>query len=266
MSFQPDLTILSFIFFFGACIGSFLNVCIYRIPLKKSIVHPGSACPQCNTPLPFYLNIPIISYIVIRGRCLFCKAPISLRYPLVEALTGLLTLALVIKFGFTLTALFYIAFMATLVVISFIDIDLQIIPDVISLPGIVIFASAFVFIPGMSFIDTIAGIIAGGGILYLVALLYYLIKKEEGMGGGDIKLLAMIGGVVGWKGVAFTLFAGSLLGTAGGIIIMILTRIGNIKLRIPFGPFLSAASLVYIFFGDPVIRWYLGLVGVVSRQ
>ncbi|MDY0221440.1 MAG: prepilin peptidase [Desulfobacterium sp.] len=260
MSFQPDLTILSFIFFTGACLGSFLNVCIYRIPLKKSIVHPGSACPRCNTPLPFYLNVPIISYILIRGRCRFCNAPISLRYPFIEALTGFLTLAVVMKFGITLTALFYLAFTATLVVISFIDIDFQIIPDVISLPGIVIFGSAFVFVPEMSFVDTIAGIAAGGGILYLVALLYYMIKKEEGMGGGDIKLLAMIGGVVGWKGVGFTLFAGSLLGTAGGIIIMILTRIGNIKLRIPFGPFLSAASLLYIFFGDPIINWYLNLL------
>lgn len=259
MSFQPDLALLIFIFFTGACIGSFLNVCIYRIPLEKSIVRPGSACPRCNTPLPFHLNIPIISYLLIRGHCWFCKTPISLRYPFIEALTGFLTLAVVIKFGITLTALFYLAFAATLVVISFIDIDFQIIPDVISLPGIVIFGSAFLFIPEIKFTDTIAGIAVGGGILYLVALLYYLIKKEEGMGGGDIKLLAMIGGVVGVKGVAFTLFAGSLLGTAGGIAIMILTRIRDIKLRIPFGPFLSVASLLYIFFGDPIISWYLSM-------
>lgn len=260
MSILPDLIIIIFIFFTGACLGSFLNVCIYRIPLKKSIVRPGSACPRCNTPLPFYLNIPIISYLFILGKCRFCKTHISLRYPFVEMLTGFLTLTVAIKFGFTLTALFYLAFTATLVVISFIDIDFQIIPDVISLPGIVIFGSAFVFIPEMSFMDTIAGITAGGGTLYLVACLYYMIKKEEGMGGGDIKLLAMIGGAVGWKGVAFTLFAGSLFGTAGGIIIMTLTRIWDIKLKIPFGPFLSAASLVYIFFGDPIINWYVSLL------
>ncbi len=258
MTVPMDLALA--IFFTGACIGSFLNVCIYRIPLHLSIVRPGSACPKCKTPLPFYLNIPILSYILIRGKCRFCQAPISLRYPSVEALTGCLALAVVAKFGITPAAVFYFAFAATLVVVSFIDIDFQIIPDVISLPGIVVFATASVFIPSMDFIDTVLGIAAGGGTLYLVALTYYLVRKEEGMGGGDIKLLAMIGGVVGWQGVAFTLFAGSLLGTTVGVIIMILTRLGNVKLKIPFGPFLSAGSLVYIFFGAPLIHWYFSLL------
>ena len=258
MTIPMDLTLI--IFFAGTCIGSFLNVCIYRIPLHRSIVRPGSACPRCKTALPFYLNIPILSYILIKGKCRFCRTPISLRYPLVEALTGCLALAFAAKFGFTPAALFYFAFAATLVVISFIDIDFQIIPDVISLPGILVFASAFLFLPQMDFIDTILGIAAGGGTLYLVALVYYLVRKEEGMGGGDIKLLAMIGGVVGWQGVAFTLFTGSLMGTAGGIIIMGLTRFGNVKLKIPFGPFLSAGSLVYIFFGEPLIGWYFSLL------
>lgn len=258
MTIPMVLTIL--IFFTGACIGSFLNVCIYRIPLHLSIVWPGSACPRCKTPLPFYLNIPILSYILIRGKCRFCHAPISIRYPLVEALTGFLALAVTAKFGITPATLFYFTFAATLVVISFIDIDFQIIPDIISLPGILVFASASVFIPRMDFMDTILGIVAGGGTLYLVALVYYLIRKEEGMGGGDIKLLAMIGGVVGWQGVAFTLFAGSLMGTAGGVIIMVLTRLGDVKLKIPFGPFLSAGSLVYIFFGEPIINWYFSLL------
>ncbi|ACN16124.1 PilD [Desulforapulum autotrophicum HRM2] len=258
MTIPMVLTII--IFFTGACIGSFLNVCIYRIPLHLSIVWPGSACPRCKTPLPFYLNIPILSYILIRGKCRFCHAPISIRYPLVEALTGFLALAVTAKFGITPATLFYFTFAATLVVISFIDIDFQIIPDIISLPGILVFASASVFIPRMDFMDTILGIVAGGGTLYLVALVYYLIRKEEGMGGGDIKLLAMIGGVVGWQGVAFTLFAGSLMGTAGGVIIMVLTRLGDVKLKIPFGPFLSAGSLVYIFFGEPIINWYFSLL------
>lgn len=258
MTIPMDLIII--IFFTGACIGSFLNVCIYRIPLHLSIVRPGSACPKCKTPLPFYLNVPILSYILIRGKCRFCQAPISLRYPFVEALTGLLALAVTAKFGISPAALFYFAFAATLVVVSFIDIDFQVIPDVISLPGILVFASAPVFIPRMDFMDTFLGIAAGGGILYLVALVYYLVRKEEGMGGGDIKLLAMIGGVVGWQGVAFTLFTGSLLGTAGGIFIMVLTRFGDVKLRIPFGPFLSAGSLVYIFFGPPLISWYFSLL------
>lgn len=260
MSIPINLSTSIIIFFTGACIGSFLNVCIYRIPLHRSIVYPGSACPNCKTPLPFYLNIPILSYVFIRGKCRFCKTPISLRYPLVEALTGFLALGIVIKFGLTLTALFYLIFAAVLVVISFIDIDLQIIPDIISLPGIPIFASAFLFLPQMHFWDTIIGILAGGGTLYLVALFYYLVRKEDGMGGGDIKLLAMIGGVVGWKGVAFTLFTGSLLGTTGGIVIMLLTRLGDIKLRIPFGPFLSTGALIYILFGESLIHWYFTLL------
>lgn len=248
------------VFFTGACIGSFLNVCIYRIPLHRSIIYPGSACPNCKKALPFYLNIPIISYILLKGACRFCRNPISPRYPAVEALTGFLALALVLKFGLTVTTLFWFAFTATLLVISFIDIDFQIIPDAISLPGIVVFASAAWFVPETRFIDTAIGILAGGGTLYMVALTYYMLRKEEGMGGGDIKLLAMIGGAVGWKGVFFTLFVGSLLGTVGGIIIMALTKLVNIKLRIPFGPFLSAAAVLYVFFGNALIRWYLGIL------
>jgi leader peptidase (prepilin peptidase)/N-methyltransferase len=256
MSINISLIVL----FTGACIGSFLNVCIYRIPLHKSIVYPGSACPNCKKNLPFYLNIPILSYILLRGKCKFCRIPISLRYPMVEALTGFLALALAVKFGLTVTALFWFAFTATLVVISFIDIDSQIIPDTISLPGIVVFASAPWFVPEIRFIDTAVGILTGGGILYMVALFYYMLRKEEGMGGGDIKLLAMIGGAVGWKGVLFTLFVGSLLGAVGGIVIMVLTRLADIKLRIPFGPFLSAAAVLYVFFGKTLTHWYLGLL------
>jgi leader peptidase (prepilin peptidase)/N-methyltransferase len=258
MSLPINLSLI--IFFTGACIGSFLNVCIYRIPLHRSIVYPGSACPNCKKALPFYLNIPIISYILLKGACRFCRNPISLRYPMVEALTGFLALALAVKFGLTLTTLFWFAFTATLVVISFIDIDFQIIPDTISLPGIMVFATAPWFIPEIRLADTVIGILAGGGSLYMVALAYYMIRKEEGMGGGDIKLLAMIGGAVGWQGVLFTLFVGSLLGTAGGIIIMILTRLVDIKLRIPFGPFLSAAAILYLFFGPTLIHWYLGIL------
>lgn len=179
---------------------------------------------------------------------------------MVEAITGFLALALVVKFGLTLTSLFWFAFTATLLVISFIDMDLQIIPDTISLPGILIFASSSLFVPEMRFMDTVIGILAGGGSLYLIALLYYLVRKEEGMGGGDIKLLAMIGGAVGLKGVAFTLFVGSLIGTIGGISTMVLTRFADIRLRIPFGPFLSAGTILYIFFGETIISWYFTIL------
>jgi len=252
--------VLGTVFIFGACIGSFLNVCIYRIPQNKSIVSPGSSCPSCNKHIPVYLNIPIISYIILRGRCRYCNKSISLRYPAVETLTAVSAVALVLKFNLTPAAFFWFVFIAVLITISFIDIDLQIIPDVLSLPGILIFSTSSLFIPEITLKDSIIGILSGGGSLYGVAVLYYLIRKEEGMGGGDIKLLAMIGAATGWKGVLFTIFSGSLLGTIAGVIIMAATKIANIKLRIPFGPYLSAGAVIYIFFGEQLINWYFSLV------
>ncbi|MBF0378030.1 MAG: prepilin peptidase [Desulfamplus sp.] len=255
-----DSTIIAAIFMFGASIGSFLNVCIYRIPKDESIVFPGSFCPACETPIPFYLNIPIISFIILRGKCRNCRKSISFRYPIVEFITAMFAVATFLKFGLTVESLFWFSFIAVLIVISFIDFDLQIIPDILSIPGIFIFALSSVVIPEMTIKDTLLGIVMGGGSLYLVAVSYYLIRKDEGMGGGDIKLLAMIGAAIGWKGVAFTIFASSLLGTVAGIIIMIITRKADSKLRIPFGPYLAAASLIYIFKGESLISWYFSIL------
>ena len=254
----PGLVVL----LFGACIGSFLNVCIYRIPENKSIVFPGSFCPNCNKSIPFYCNVPILSYIFLRGRCKFCKQPISIRYPLIEVLTGLFAISLFHKFGLTPAMIYWFVFISILITISFIDIDHQIIPDIISLPGILIFASSFYFLPEMTIKDTLLGILAGGGSLYAIAFFYYLLRKQEGMGGGDIKLLAMIGAATGIKGVAFTIFAGSLFGTLFGILIMLYTKMADTKnLRIPFGPFLSVGAILYIFYGKQLIQWYLMMVG-----
>ncbi|WP_457553577.1 prepilin peptidase [Desulfobacula sp.] len=249
-----------YIFIMGACIGSFLNVCIYRIPENKSIVRPGSFCPSCKKPLPFYCNIPLLSYIFLRGRCTFCHCLISIRYPLIEGLTGLFAVLLFHRFGLSTAAGFWFVFISALIIISFIDIDHQIIPDILSLPGILTFASSFYFLPDMTLKDTLWGVLAGGGSLYLVALLYYLLRKQEGMGGGDIKLLAMIGAATGIKGVFFTIFAGSLFGTFFGILIMLYTKIANSKLKIPFGPFLSMGAILYIFWGEQMIRWYLRII------
>ncbi len=264
----PDLTISGLIipnlmipglimFIFGTCIGSFLNVCIYRIPANKSIVTPGSFCPNCKNSIPFYCNIPIFSYLFLMGRCKSCRNPISIRYPLIEAMTGIFSLLLFLKFGLTPAMAYWFVFISVLITISFIDIDYQIIPDSISLPGIPIFASSFYFIPEMTIKTALLGILAGGGSLYAVALFYYLLRKQEGMGGGDIKLLAMIGAATGIKGVVFTIFAGSLFGTIIGIFIMLYTRIADAKLKIPFGPFLSLGAIAYIFFGNQLIHWYL---------
>ncbi|MEN8211002.1 MAG: prepilin peptidase [Thermodesulfobacteriota bacterium] len=246
------------VFAFGSCIGSFLNVCIYRIPENRSIIFPGSFCPSCKNAIPFYLNIPILSYVFLMGKCKFCKIKISIRYPLIEALTGIFALLLFLKFGLTPSFFYWFVFISTLITISFIDFDHQIIPDIISLPGIIIFASSFYFLPEMTIKDTILGILLGGGSLYAVAFLYYLIKKQEGMGGGDIKLLAMIGAATGIKGVIFTIFAGSLLGTIFGVLLMLSSKIKDTKLKIPFGPFLSAGAILFIFYGKELIQWYFG--------
>ncbi len=249
---------LLLIFIFGLCIGSFLNVCIYRIPESKSIVSPGSMCPGCGNPIKFYDNIPVLSYMVLRAKCRNCNAHISLRYPLVEILTGFFALSVFIKFGANIEAPVYFIFIATLLVIAFIDIDHRIIPDLISLPGIVIFFIASLTISTISIKDSLIGIVAGGGILFLIAECYWRITGKEGMGGGDVKLLAMIGALIGWQGVLFTIFASSLIGTIIGTIVMLIQG-KNLKLAIPFGPFLSIGAVVYVFFGNEFINWYFSL-------
>jgi len=176
---------------------------------------------------------------------------------MIEMLTGIVFVLLFHRFGLTPVMGYWFVFTSVLIVISFIDMDHQIIPDILSLPGIVIFASSFYFLPEMEIKNVLLGIFAGGGSLYAIAFLYYLLRKQEGMGGGDIKLLAMIGAATGIKGVLFTLFFGSLFGTLSGLLIMLYTRIADTKLKIPFGPFLSLGAIVYIFFGQQLIHWYL---------
>ncbi len=250
------LTVLCLIFVSGACIGSFLHVCIYRIPRNISIVFPGSACPACGHSLPFYVNIPILSFVVLKGRCLFCRHPISWQYVMVECITGMLAMMTYLRFGGTWEAIVWFAFAATLVVVSGIDLSFRIIPDRISIPGILIFGCLAWAVLDRPLTSIVSGVLAGGGILYGVALVYYLIRRTEGMGGGDIKLLAMIGAATGVTGVLFTLFAGSLAGTGAGIAAMVKNRQTDRQMQIPFGPFLSAGALVYLFFGDILIDWY----------
>jgi len=170
------------LFIFGICIGSFLNVCIYRLPHSKSIVHPPSACPGCDTPIRSYDNIPILSFLLLRGKCRTCKTVISIRYPLVELMVGLFAVCAYLKFGLTLEALIIYIFIASLVVITFIDIDYRIIPDAISLPGIPIGFAASFFLPAITYKESLAGILVGGGSLLLVAWVYSLITHKEGIG------------------------------------------------------------------------------------
>jgi leader peptidase (prepilin peptidase) / N-methyltransferase len=251
-----NVLVVGLIFMFGLCIGSFLNVCIYRLPTSMSIVRPSrSICPQCRSAISFYDNIPVFSYLWLKGRCRHCKAPISLRYPLVELMTGIIAVDIYFMFGPTLTGAVYFIFISSLLVITFIDIDHKIIPDVITLPGIPIGLAASFVLPAISFKTALLGLLAGGGSLWIVAWTYSLITRKEGMGGGDIKLLAMIGAFIGWKGVVFTIFAASVAGTFVGMLVM-LVKGKDLKYAIPFGPFLSIGAMSYLFFGEKVLLWY----------
>jgi len=245
----------------GISIGSFLNVCIARIPEKKSIVSPPSNCPKCGHGIKFYDNIPILSYILLLGKCRQCKSSISMRYPLVELLTGILSVLLMIYYGPSVSYLVYFCLVAALITITFIDLDHRIIPDVISLPAIPIgFLASFALIQ-LTWLDSLIGILAGGGSLLLVAVVYEKLTTNEGMGGGDIKLLAMLGAFLGWEGVLFTIMASSLLGTVVGGGAILISGKGR-KFAIPFGPFLSLGAVLYILWGDILIKWYLELCAV----
>ena len=251
-----NVLVVGLIFIFGLCIGSFLNVCIYRLPSSMSIVNPSrSICPQCKSAISFYDNIPVFSYLWLKGRCRHCQAAISLRYPLVELMTGIIAVDVFFMFGPTIAGSIYFIFISSLLVITFIDIDHKIIPDVISLPGIPIGLAASFVLPAMTFKTALLGMLAGGGSLWIVAWTYSLITRKEGMGGGDIKLLAMIGAFIGWKGVVFTIFAASVAGTVLGMIVM-LVKGKDLKYAIPFGPFLSIGAMSYLFFGEKVLSWY----------
>jgi len=246
------------VFVFGALVGSFLNVCIHRIPSGESIAFPASHCPHCHEPIRPYDNIPIVSYLVLRGRCRNCAAGIALRYPLVEMLGGIAAVSSIYAYGLTAEGLLIFAFLAALIVITFIDVDHQIIPDAISIPGIFVgFAAALIF-GHPTWLSSLAGIALGGGILWIVASGYEWLTDREGMGGGDIKLLAMIGAFLGWRAIPVTVLLASLLGSVIGVSLMAL-RGRDTKMAIPFGPFLAVAAVCALFWGDQLIEWYLNL-------
>jgi leader peptidase (prepilin peptidase) / N-methyltransferase len=237
----------------GAAIGSFLNVCIRRIPAGESLVLPASHCPKCNYSIKFYDNIPIISYLLLGGKCRNCREGISLQYPSVELLTAIMALLLFWKFGLNLKLLISFLFTCSLIVITFVDLEHQIIPDIITLPGIPVFFLLAVFAMGIPWLDAVLGLLIGGGILYAIAFGYELLRKAEGMGGGDIKLLAMLGAFYGWKSLFFIIFISSFLGAIVGFTVMLIKG-KDMKYAVPFGPFLSLAAVAYLFFGDHFLR------------
>ena len=247
------LSIISIIF--GAIIGSFLNVCILRLPKDESIITPGSHCPHCQNPIQFYDNIPLISYFLLRGKCRKCKKKISIQYPLIEGITAICSFILFLKYGVSLSYLFYFLFVAALIVITVIDLYHQIIPDVISIPGIGVGLLSALILPHVTFFNSLIGMILGGGSLFVVATLYQWLFKREGMGGGDVKLLAMIGAFLGWESVIITIISSSLIGSILGIIIIIFKG-KNFKYAIPFGPFLSLGAAITLFYENEILFWY----------
>jgi leader peptidase (prepilin peptidase)/N-methyltransferase len=259
------ITYISF-FALGLIIGSFLNVCICRMPGGISVVSPSSRCVSCGTPIKFYDNIPILSYILLGGRCRSCKARLSIKYPLVEFLNAALYVIALNRFGLGSIAvlLVYLVFISALIVIFFIDLEHQIIPNSITFPGMplaIILGSTILPDPFsrfelLGFRASITGFLAGGGSFYLIAVTGKAIFKKDAMGGGDIKMMAMVGGLLGWKGVLLTTFLGSLLGSVTGVS-LILLKGREWGSKIPFGPYLAIGTLVSLFLGQDIFRWYI---------
>ncbi len=241
---------------FGLNIGSFLNVCIYRLPREKSIVWPGSACGACGHPLAWFENIPLVSWLVLGGKCRACRAPISARYPIVELLTGLMFAAAWWYYGPGLLVASRLLFGCALLVLFAIDLEHHLLPNVITLPGIVIgFAFSFFTAPG--WVDSLIGIVVGGGVLWAVAEAYYRVRHEDGLGFGDVKMLAMIGAFLGWKLTLVTLMMGSFAGSIVGVGMIAAGR-GTMKYALPFGTFLAMGAVLAATVGPGVLDWYLG--------
>lgn len=254
MNFSADILFPVFAFLIGIAFGSFSNVCIYRIPKKISIITPQSQCPFCNTKIKPLYNIPIISFLILGGKCHYCQSHISWRYPIVETITGLIYLFLYLKFQLSPLLFIYALLCSSLIIIAFIDLEYKIIPDIITLPGILIgLIISFIF-SYTPLTHSIKGLLIGGGLFYLIAIL-----SRGGMGGGDIKLIAMIGSFLGWEKVLLTIFLGSLSGSIIGIILIILRKKGR-KDTISFGPFLSLGTIVSIFFGNYLISLWFSII------
>jgi len=256
MTIQLQLVI--FAFAFGAAMGSFANVLIHRLPMGLSIVSPGSRCPSCSARIRWFDNIPIVSYFILGRRCRACKTVISPRYPLVEALSGFLFAAMLFRFGIQPATAALALFAWALLVITFIDLDHRIIPDIISLPGTIL-GLAFSFVPGFPRpMDSAIGVAIGAGFLFLILYAYEKIMGEEGMGLGDVKLLAMIGAFLGWQALPVTVLVSSLTGSIVGVGYALIKGESVRKFPVPFGPFLALGAIVHLFFGVELIQWYLG--------
>lgn len=268
------------VFVFGLAIGSFLNVCILRIPEGKSIVLPASACPKCGAAIRPYDNIPVLSYAALHGKCRACKTPISWMYPVVELLTGTLFLGSWLAFGLTPLALKWAAFSAIMVVLVFTDLRERILPDVVNYTGLAIGLVVSLFVPpadgsalwltskvfayppptpAVSLIDALLGAALGSSLLWIVGEAYFRMRGREGMGLGDVKMMLMAGAFLGVKRTLLTILVGSVLGSLLGVAFILAKRKGS-DYELPFGSFLGAAALLVVFFGTPLVSWYTSLL------
>jgi len=276
------MTITLLALLFGLLIGSFLNVCIVRLPLGRSIVTPPSQCPRCGTGIRFYDNIPVISFLLLRAKCRKCGEPISWRYPVVELMNGLCYVLVVQAFWVNGEAILMMALCSSLIVVTFIDYDHQIIPDVITLPGMVVglavapfFMSALAeplpfhlgrLIPHTgpyltAFLNSLIGLIVGGGPLLAIGWIWEKLRHVEAMGGGDVKLMGMVGSFIGWKGALLTIMLGAIAGSIVGVALILLKN-HKMEKVIPFGPFLVIGTVASAFYGNDILTWYLGLISL----
>jgi leader peptidase (prepilin peptidase)/N-methyltransferase len=247
------LTILSLL---GLSVGSFLNVCVHRLPRRQSLVHPGSRCPHCGYVLRWYDNIPVVSYLLLRGRCRKCGGAIAIRYPALELATLVLFLVHGAIFGWSALLVVRLLFACAMVVLFAIDLEHHLLPDAITLPGIVaglLFST--VLPPGI--VSALLGMLIGGGVLWLIGEAYFRYSGQEGMGGGDVKMLAMIGAFLGWKLVLVTLVLSSVAGSLIGVFVIVLKR-GGMKYALPYGTFLALGALAASLVGERFVTWYAG--------
>lgn len=278
----PPILIAVFIFLFGLIIGSFLNVCILRIPGGKSIVLPASACTKCGAAIRPYDNIPVVSYLLLGGKCRKCKTKISPMYPVVEFLTGLIFLACYEAFGLTFETLKWAIFSAIMIVLVFTDLRERILPDVVNYTGLAMGLAMSLFTkpsdgtalwlanhtfdfppptPVVSLADALFGAAIGSSLLWLVSEAYFRLRGREGMGLGDVKMMLMAGAFLGAKRTLLTIFVGSVLGSVLGLAFILARRKGS-EYELPFGTFLGMAAVLVVFFGTPVINWYQSLLGM----
>jgi leader peptidase (prepilin peptidase)/N-methyltransferase len=283
---NPENVVYAFTFVLGLMVGSFLNVCISRLPkedpAQSSIVTPRSHCPKCKTPIAWFQNIPLLSYVLLGGKCAACKTKISAVYPAVELLTGVLFLACLNMFGVSLAMVKWVIFCCVLVVLVFTDVFDRILPDPVNYFGLgmgLLFAfftepadgianwlalKIFAYPPPsqiLSFVDALLGAVLGGGLLWLVGEVYLKWRGREGMGFGDVKMMAMAGAFLGPQRTFLTILVGSLLGSVLGLLFILARRKGS-EYELPFGTFLGVAALLVVFFGSPVLNWYLRLSGI----